>query len=315
MSKHYFFLLLTIFFSNSAYAQCTITNTGLTGTCTITGGILTGNITISGNNVILPNFGITGLGTTNFTMANGSKLTLGDALTIADGATFNFSGTQGNIDILAGGMIYNKNGNGTSDGSFADLAAELTACSANPNCTSILAALPVELISWSARRSGEDVLLNWSSMAESYNDFYEIEHSLDGRTFTRLDKIAGSVESRELLNYSYLHRKTGGGTHFYRLSQQDIDGSRTVFGVLSVNMPSSGHATVYPNPVNAGASLQFELSDSSLRTAYLLDFTGKEVGQFSITPNGPNRLLVPANLVSGVYLLKYGEQSMRIVIR
>ncbi|HAE29946.1 MAG TPA: hypothetical protein DCF89_02435, partial [Flavobacteriales bacterium] len=51
--------------------------------------------------------------------------------------------------------------------------------------------LPVELTSFSAEPDGEDVLLTWSTASELNNDFFSIERSADGVSFSEIATISG----------------------------------------------------------------------------------------------------------------------------
>ena len=109
-------------------------------------------------------------------------------------------------------------------------------------------ALPISLLSWEAEVTGTGIDLNWASESETDNDFYLIEHSLDGRSFTELTRVPGQVSSEGTLTYTFHHANPGPGTHYYRLSQQDLDGTMTSFDVLTVNYGDTAAAPAVPQP-------------------------------------------------------------------
>ena len=69
-------------------------------------------------------------------------------------------------------------------------------CAANGPCSTgeiVNVTLPVTLIDYTAQKQSNGVLLNWRTASEINNDYFEISHSTDGKTFKSLAKILPMV--------------------------------------------------------------------------------------------------------------------------
>lgn len=248
-------------------------------------------------------------------------LSLGDA-------TFTIFPTQGNnrgtldipgnilIDPSAVDFVVQTNANtGNVTVTFGTLTAGRNDL---PALTSLIQssaeAAPIELLSWAATPANNSVTLTWSSAMELNNDFYGIEHSTNGASFTEITRVPGRDLSIEQLDYSYTHTAPTAGTNYYRLTQTDLDGTRTVFNVLTVTATGGAAATLSPNPANAGT--QVNLWNVSTDTDIsLLRIDGSLVARYPAASRSLPQLALPADLPAGVYLVRAGEQVSRLLVR
>ena len=99
--------------------------------------------------------------------------------------------------------------------------------------------LPIELKEFTAKKENENIMLEWTTLSELNNEWFDIEHSTDGKTFDLLNTIAGAGSSLVTNNYHYLHQKPNTGTHYYRLKQIDFDGQFSYSPTRVVEMSST----------------------------------------------------------------------------
>ncbi|MCP4458054.1 MAG: hypothetical protein GY816_08535 [Cytophagales bacterium] len=95
--------------------------------------------------------------------------------------------------------------------------------------------MPVELIFFDARIEEDFVELNWATAMEDNNDFFTIEKSLDGSTFTLLAQVDGAGTFTSALNYFLTDTSPYNGLSYYRLSQTDFDGTQEILDPVAVN--------------------------------------------------------------------------------
>lgn len=112
--------------------------------------------------------------------------------------------------------------------------------------------LPVEIISYTAVCEEQNVKIEWVSISENQNDFYQLERSINGIDYVEIAKINGALNSNQLKNYSFIDSDQFYGSRYYRLSQTDLDGNRKIIGQpLEVKCESSSTTfLIYPNPAN-----------------------------------------------------------------
>ena len=90
--------------------------------------------------------------------------------------------------------------------------------------------LPIDLEYFRARNKIDDrISIEWKTSQEINNDFFTIEHSDNLVDWTQIAKINGTNSQSGGSKYSIIHRQTNGGDMYYRLTQTDTDGTRTIF--------------------------------------------------------------------------------------
>ena len=92
--------------------------------------------------------------------------------------------------------------------------------------------LPVELLSFTAKRQNDLIVLNWTTASEINNDYFTIEKSYDMESWNNVSFIKGAGNSNELVNYEITDIENK--EVYYRLSQTDFDGKTETFNIISV---------------------------------------------------------------------------------
>lgn len=186
-----------------------------------------------------------------------------------------------------------------------------TLMSTGVNCSAI--GLPVEYISFSAKKKNEKVLLSWQTASEYNNAYFELERSIDGRNFESLGSVKGAGNSHELLDYSFMDTSPRIGINYYRLKQIDYDGKYEYSELRSVIFDSEKDIiSLYPNPIlNTELTIQFFNEIDQLLYLEVLDINGKKIKSQNLSQNIGNNILRVSfsDIPSGVYwvLLKSEE--------
>ncbi len=111
------------------------------------------------------------------------------------------------------------------------------------------AILPVSFISFTAKAITGGSQLSWKAASETNNKQYIISRSTDGKNFTELKRIQGVGTSVEAQSYSYVDQTTVGGTYYYKLEQQDLNGDINYLATRVVKIGLSANpVSAYPNP-------------------------------------------------------------------
>ncbi|MDH7514701.1 MAG: hypothetical protein QHI48_02330 [Bacteroidota bacterium] len=118
--------------------------------------------------------------------------------------------------------------------------------------------LPVELVSFMARKDGNRVLLSWRTATESNNYGFEIERSIDRRAWTAIAFVEGYGVSNSPKGYRYIDETAWSGetVHSYRLRQIDRTGTSTLSPVVEVVSDAARldeSLIVTPHPLRADA--------------------------------------------------------------
>lgn len=225
--------------------------------------------------------------------------------TSAINASITANVSAGNAGISGSGQA--GYGSGTTWGAVDGTSgAILTSLSIPEGSSSSSCALPVELLSFSAKASGKyEVQLNWATATETNNDFFTLEKSTDGLHFYTLAKVQGRDNSHQFSAYEYLDEVSAYGILYYQLKQTDIDGHTVDLGIRKV-YPMHGDAfelIAYPNPCHDYLILNYETKNPmDLKNLTVVNALG-EVSPVSWEVK-ENRVLVnTTRLSSGLYSL------------
>jgi hypothetical protein len=193
---------------------------------------------------------------------------------------------------------------GAFDGQTIDIPATAT-CYSTAAAAIIGGVFPVEFRSFTAQPKGEQVELEWATESETDNAYFDLEHSVDGRTFSKIGQVAGSGTTQQAQYYQFTHRQPANGVNHYRLKQVDFDGAFEYSPIVKVEMEKEGKLEVYPNPTSGNfwlslpTSLLTELADLEV-----YDETGRLVWKDQVPTNaGRVPVSLPAELSAGYYLV------------
>jgi hypothetical protein len=174
------------------------------------------------------------------------------------------------------------------------------------------APLPVTLTAFTAaRQPAGGVQLQWATAQELNARTFRVQRSLDGRTFTSVLSQAAAGTTTQARRYQALDAPAPAATLYYRLEQEDNDGTRHYSGIVSVGPGKTPAAslTVAPNPADSGQPLTLTLTGCAgqARTLQLLDLNGRLLLSRPLTPATATEqlpLTLPATLPAGTYLLR-----------
>ncbi|WP_420153877.1 T9SS type A sorting domain-containing protein [Siphonobacter sp.] len=175
---------------------------------------------------------------------------------------------------------------------------------ANDNSTTGIAVVdaptPVTLASFTAKKEGLSAQLSWVTIQEKNTKSFEVEHSLDGRSWRNLGSVAAVGNSTTEQRYSYLDTDPANGLNYYRLRMVDFDGHTELSRSQSLSFERGLQANVYPNP--AVDYLTLDVKDASkVQNVQILSSTGKAVYE-SATPAAQVKV---SSLTKGLYLVRF----------
>jgi len=210
----------------------------------------------------------------------------------------NTIGANGNIE---GRMLSTAGAIGFSAG------VAYTSYFCNPNSL----ALPIELLSFTSECNQENLLLKWSTATERNNEYFTIEHSLDGINWKLLTTVAGAGNSNELINYSFSPLGIKEEVSYCRLKQTDYDGQFKYSEIIVLNNCGANvpELSVYPNPASETLNLTFSGDKSKIVSISIYNIFGEMI-YFSNTYQSKITLDKKYN---GIYFLHLNLDSQKII--
>ncbi len=238
-----------------------------------------------------------------------------DSLKICVIGNFDVVTTTGTVTFQQPGTWYNYLVGGTRSATGSPESITLQPGEyyvyTNRNANPFLTALPLKLISFTTSLKSGAVDVNWVTTSEDKVKGFEVERSLNGTDFRRIEAraAAGSVTSRT--SYLFTDREAialhAGSDLYYRLKMIDLDGQFSYSAVSRVPAAKHRGLTIYPNPANTMLYLKGEQQDLVNSTLTITDLTGRKyktiVAGNATLSNGT--LAVPlGKMANGSYLLK-----------
>jgi FG-GAP-like repeat/Secretion system C-terminal sorting domain len=165
-------------------------------------------------------------------------------------------------------------------------------------------ALPLELLSFTGKVNDENIVLNWTTRDEVNTDYFIVESSNNGVSFS----IDGTVRSMNnpsaIHNYQHQVASSVKGINYFRLKMVDKDGQFTYSNIIAIRLNALTDIKVYPTTTSANLNIYSAEEDQEVR---LYNINGQYIQQVL---NGHNDI---SHLPSGIYVVKTNDKTVRIV--
>jgi photosystem II stability/assembly factor-like uncharacterized protein len=178
-------------------------------------------------------------------------------------------------------------------------------------------ALPVELTSFSAIVTGNNVALHWETYGETNNYGFEIQRNRDDN-WNICGFVPGRVFSNVYVQYAYSDKFLMPGKYNYRLKQFDANGNFRYYSLeeeITISTPTGFVLEQnYPNPFNPATRINFSLPVRERVSLKIYDLTGRIVKSLidEVVSEGEHSVEFTANdFASGVYIYVISAGSFK----
>ncbi|NOS91059.1 MAG: T9SS type A sorting domain-containing protein [Cyclobacteriaceae bacterium] len=220
---------------------------------------------------------------------------------------------RGGANFSSGNTQSRGTFNATSTISFSEQIVTLGSVDASN-------ALPVTLTYFAGRIDGSIGILEWETASELNNDYFEIQHSLDGLEFTPVGRVNGKGTINQKSSYIFEDRNLTKGINYYRLRQSDFDGKVWYSDLISLDYDGSTPliAFLYPNPTTT-ENVNIELVNATSQDVRvrIFDMTGKVLVNSQINSESLESVisLKSSELKSGIYIVEVVQGLQRVTKR
>jgi hypothetical protein len=166
-------------------------------------------------------------------------------------------------------------------------------------------AFPVELTSFTAILSNNNVTLDWTTATETNNFGFDVERKISNSPSDEWIKIGfvnGAGNSNSVKTYSYVDKSINSGNFIYRLKQLDTDGKFTYSQEVEIQNDKPGTFELsqnYPNPFNPTTVIKFSLPKDVQVKLSVFNILGELV-----------ETLVNENLKAGFYEVNFNGNGL-----
>jgi hypothetical protein len=167
--------------------------------------------------------------------------------------------------------------------------------------------IPVELVSFSAYKTENSIILNWTTATETNNKGFEVLRSVNDGNWQIIDFISGNGSTTHVHNYSFTDNNISSGFYKYKLKQIDYDGTYKISDVIEVDFNTNLSFELsqnYPNPFNPITTINYSIPNDDMVSIKVFDIMGKEISCLinEFQKSGKYSIKFDAtNLTSGVY--------------
>jgi hypothetical protein len=170
--------------------------------------------------------------------------------------------------------------------------------------------VPVELVSFIANATRDEVELSWRTATETNNQGFSIERMMAGESFEEIGYVAGFGTTTEPKSYSFIDSKLVDGSYAYRLKQIDFDGSFEYSNEVNIDVELPLEYALeqnYPNPFNPSTTINYSIPEDGFVKLAVYNLLGQEIATLVNSFQKADRYDVSFNasgLSSGVYVYK-----------
>jgi hypothetical protein len=169
---------------------------------------------------------------------------------------------------------------------------------------SIMAILPMKLISFNAVVEGSIVKISWKVDDNQTGNYFELEKSADGKHFTSINKVFVQPGTG-VKNYASGDQLSSGDVYYrIKMVNRDLTISYSKVVVLK-NGDSPAEVQIFNNPASSTLNISFERGKESNSTISVYSISGVKVYEYKlITTKGVNKVSIPVqSLQHGTYVL------------
>lgn len=172
--------------------------------------------------------------------------------------------------------------------------------------------LPIELLRFDAKRMNpHQVRLDWATVSEINNKGFHIERMLEHETgFTTVGWQHGQGTTINTHNYQFIDENSYTSTSYYRLRQEDYDGTISYSDIKAVGGIKKGlfsDINVFPNPVDDNLNIAFKNLPVGTEQVQveILSVTGQLLHQhiYPIAANSRVKIDYVQELIPAMYLI------------
>ena len=194
-------------------------------------------------------------------------------------------------------------GSGSQDGDYGGIYAQRYAAAA---------ALPVELTTFTAQaQENQTNLLEWETASEENNEAFEVEKSIDGKSWEQIGVVDGHGTTVEISNYNFVDESPMLGDNYYRLKQLDFDGQFEYSNIVTVQLEGKPSVfQIYPNPTGDFVTIE---SNKIGAIVQITNVQGQIVQEFELVESKVQHSI--NHLAEGVYFIKVGDNVRRVIIQ
>ena len=182
----------------------------------------------------------------------------------------------------------------------------------NRKTISITTVLPLNLNDFTAKKSGNNTVLNWNTSSEVNSNIFIVEKKENDGLFTAIDSVKATGTTSSVNYYSATDKNLTAANNYYRLKMVDADGSysysRTV--IVSATGSKTLSVNIYPNPATSNITVDLPATDASSVDIY--SASGQLVNRVVISKSNTQVKVNVSTMNKGVYYIVLQDGAAKL---
>ncbi len=172
-------------------------------------------------------------------------------------------------------------------------------------------ALPVEISKFDVKVVDNEVVLEWETVEELNNDYFEILRSNNAKDWEIIGFVSGAGTTLQTVRYNFVDDAASLGNNYYVLVQTDYDGSIQFSEMQVISLKGARtHISLYPNPASQNLTVEVSEDANFPLDVNIFDATGRLVAVHQLLDY--NQTLNIDELDKGFYQLQVNSPNASI---
>lgn len=172
-------------------------------------------------------------------------------------------------------------------------------------------ALPQSLLSFTASKDDNKVMLNFTTTNELKVASFDVERSLDGSSFTKIGTVTGESANGQ---YAYIDVQPLSSMNYYRLKMINQNGGYSYSKIVSIRYDKNASITIFPNPVKDLVTVQLHMPRGAV-SLQIIDGMGRMVKTMTLQSRGStlSTAIDISGLAGGQYYIHAGSEILSFI--
>lgn len=178
------------------------------------------------------------------------------------------------------------------------------------------APLPLDLVKFTAEKSENNALVEWTTVNEFNTSHFTVQRSYDKNLWFNIGEAKAAGFSTEVKSYNFTDFQVYNGRDarlqvYYRLNMVDLDGKQRYSPIQSIvwgsGVSTSRDFVIFPNPASEGVHVEWDANEVDQPTAIeLYDIAGKMIMSVPVSDQTNQQYIdfKPSQIQSGLYLMR-----------
>lgn len=188
----------------------------------------------------------------------------------------------------------------------------------------VVQVLPITGLTFNVKKVGQTAALSWSTVTETNTSHFDVQRSVDGKTFKSIGRRDAAGESVAAKSYTYTDFSPLSGYNYYKVVAVDRDSKFTESEVQSLRFDlATENVSVYPNPTSVyQVDVALSLANAGKVRLKLSALDGRTVQtELKEWPqgNGKKQFKINRQIATGVYILHINgagiNEAVKLIVK